>query len=993
MNRNFQLKITAQNIGPESGGVVTPLWVSTHDGSFDTFNFGEEASSGIEFIAEDAVVGLEGTVPNLVESLVEAGLDPANVPPQDETLAGIFENSEAASNGGSQGIILSSIFGLLPGQTSSTFLALGDNPGEQNRYFSFGSMFFPSNDAFIGNENPFEIELFDETGNFIGADFIIGGDQVWDAGTEVNDENFSFIPFSPDVLLEGVTESGTVQQHPGLNPLGSGGVLDFPGVPFDNADFQTTNEQILQIKIEKVPVTDPFEFRTIDGADNNDNKGATNNALVRLFDPAFEDGFKTPRGGNFDESNLPNPRSISNIVNDERAPIINNLNASNWLWQWGQFLDHDLDLNEANDNNPPAPGDRMPIEVPNGDPTFADITELPFIRVPAANETGTGPNNPRTTVNQITAFIDASNVYGSDEERADFLRNRSTGQGLLKTSLGNTGEESLLPLNDGTQENATGGTLGDLQFVAGDIRANEQLGLTAVHTLLVRDHNKIASELYNRISTGEEVLAAKLETFRIENPLLSSEDTLDEFIYQSARKVVGAKVQAITYNEFLPLLIGKNTLQEYEGYDVDINPQISTEFANAAYRLGHTLINNQIRKVDADGVREESLVNSFFNPQSIIDNGVDNLLTGLSFQGAQEVDNQLVDGVRNFLFPAGGGGLDLAAVNIARGRDVGLPSYTEVYQQIFGEDISSFSDLGSQGLGLFRNEVVTLFEKAYDSVDQIDLWVGGISERPDEQGGLLGPTLSFIVADQFSRTRDGDEFFYLREDELDDLQLLSPDIAETTLANLIRDNSDETYLVPEDAFVVPFDNSIFGDNSENTLKGTKQNDLIDGSAGNDQIFGRGNDDHLFGGAGNDVVYGGRGADKIFGSEGVDVLTGNSGHDTIVGGFGNDIAFGGQGDDLLEGQAGSDFLNSGPGKDTFVFRSDLLNDGFQDVDQIVKFSRHDTLDVSDYLGSGGEVTFTRVQKTSLIIDLSGEDQINVFGNRQALNLAEQQLSIS
>ena len=744
------------------------------------------------------------------------------------------------------------------------------------------------------------------------------------------------------------------------------------------------------------------EFRTIDGSDNNGGQGKAHIQLIRLFDPAFEEDengnrFSIPRGGHFEESTLPNPRTISNIVMvqlEPDEPIPNFLNASDWLWQWGQLLDHDFALNEA--ENPPEE-DKTPIPVPQdpNDPFVQDgIKELPFIRVTAAE--GTGETTPRQVNNQITAFIDASSVYGSDDERAKFLRDTHSGKGLLKISVGDNGE-ALLPQNPvGTleeQPNATGGILGDFQFVAGDVRANEQIGLTAVHTLLVREHNRIALNLHERLEAGED--KALLQKFKeITNKKFRDATVAekDEFLYQSARKVIGAKVQVITYKKFLPLLIG-DTLADYEGFDSGVSPQISLEFANAAFRLGHTLLTENLRRVDGDGIEETSLAESFFNPVNIQENGIDNLLTGLIYQSAEEVDNQLVDGVRNFLFPAGTGGLDLASVNIARGREVGIPSYTEVYKNIFNVEIKSFDDLRSEGLGLMDNVVVDLLEQAYDSVDQIDLWLGGISELPDKHGGLLGPTLSFFIADQFARSRDGDEFFYLDLDQLAHLKILDPDITSTNLADLIRDNVSvaDSYLVTDNAFITPFENEIRGDSSNNDLIGTGLADLIDGQDGDDTIEGRAGDDILLGGLGNDVIEGQVGNDRVLGGDGDDDLCGNSGNDIVAGGAGDDDLCGNSGNDLIDGQAGSDTMMGGSGVDTFVFARDILGDGLFDTDTINSFEADDLFDFSDYLGAGGKVSFKRIDDNHLEIDLSGEDQVNVLGTLNALNVAQGQLS--
>ncbi len=752
------------------------------------------------------------------------------------------------------------------------------------------------------------------------------------------------------------------------------------------------------------------DIRTIDGSGNNSDLGKANVPLIRLLEPVFEDGISIPRGGQISEfdhmagkfvytSTLPNPRTISNIVIEQTQPVTNFLNASDWLWQWGQLLDHDLVLNEANEEKTPAPEDFTPIPVPYGDPTFPDGAILPFIRVPAAE--GTGKTTPRQVNNQITAFIDASSVYGSDEKRAKFLRDTESSKGLLKTTIGDNGE-ILLPLNDpdNPQPNATGGTglPVEKQFVAGDVRANEQIGLTAVHILLVREHNLVALELHERLEAGDRKLRRKFRDFRdqvwakirTENPGVSREEIQeiikDEFLYQSARKVIGAKVQVITYNEFLPLLIGKSTLEAYKGFNPDINPQISVEFANAAYRLGHTLISNKIRRVDHNGITETNLADAFFNPADVQEKGIDTVLTGLIFQKAQELDNIIVDELRNFLFPAGTGGLDLGAVNIARGREIGLPSYTKVYEEIFGTKIKDFDHL--RELGLFSNSVVNLFETTYEPVNQIDLWLAGISELPADHGGLLGPTFSFFIAEQFTRSRDGDKFFYLND--LEHLRILAPDIEDTTLATLIRNNVADSYLVPDNAFKVSFENSLFGDDSNNILNGTAFKDLIDGQGGNDKIRGRRGDDTLFGGLGDDYILGKGGADKLVGGDGNDTLQGNSGSDYINGSAGNDLIRGGGGADAIRGGTGNDLIYGRGGGDTYIFDSNLLDD-VADMDTIKGFQAIDDFDFKDYLGAGGTVEFELIGRRALQIDLSGEDSVYVFGSRHAINAAVDQLN--
>lgn len=247
------LQITATNIFPEGGGVITPLWVSAHDGSFDSFDFDAAASTGIEYLAEEGITGLENTIPGNLEAFLEMGLDPDAIPDFSKTLGGIFEASDASENGGDQAHLTPIPAGLFPGASATTSLELGDDPTLQNRYFSYSAMVFPSNDAFIGNEDPYAIELFDAEGNFLGADFIVNGDQIWDAGTEVNDESPTNIAFTVNEVGNSIDEGGTIQAHPGFLPQGSGGVLDFGDPPvFPLVDATINDDPIVRVQIDLV---------------------------------------------------------------------------------------------------------------------------------------------------------------------------------------------------------------------------------------------------------------------------------------------------------------------------------------------------------------------------------------------------------------------------------------------------------------------------------------------------------------------------------------------------------------------------------------------------------------------------------------------------------------------------------------------------------------------------------------------------------------------
>lgn len=505
------------------------------------------------------------------------------------------------------------------------------------------------------------------------------------------------------------------------------------------------------------------ETAPVDGYGNNlenPEYGATDTQLLRLTTVEYEDGYYEPAG-----ADRPSAREVSNEVVAQTESVTNDRYLTDITWLWGQFIDHDIDLTESAD-----PAEPFPIEVPEGDPYFdPDGTGTETIDVNRSvydAETGDSIDDPRQQINQITAFLDGSVVYGSDQERADALRTFEGGQ--LKTSEGD-----LLPFNEEGLENA-GGT-SDALFLAGDVRANENAALTSMHTLWVREHNRIAEEI------------------AAEDPTLS-----DEEIYQQARSLVTAEIQAITYNEFLPALLGVETISDYEGYDAEVDPDISNVFSTAAYRFGHSMLSSELLRLNNDGTVIEygnlDLQNAFFAPDEIIDNGIDSLLLGAASQQAQEIDTMVVDDVRNFLFgEPGSGGFDLPSLNIQRGRDHGLADYNQTRVDFGLDPVESFSDITSDP------ELAAKLEEVYGDVNNIDVWVGALAED-HVAGASVGELTQTILTDQFERIRDGDRFWY--ENIFDGEQL--EQIENTSLSNVIMRNTDVTDL-QENVF---FDKSV-----------------------------------------------------------------------------------------------------------------------------------------------------------------------------------------
>ncbi len=462
------------------------------------------------------------------------------------------------------------------------------------------------------------------------------------------------------------------------------------------------------------------------------------------------------------------------------------------VYAWGQFIDHDLDMT-------PNGGESLPIDVPKGDPSFdpnaTGTQTLPFTRAQFDPATGTSTANPRDPITAVTSFLDGSMVYGSDPARAAALRTFSGGQ--LKSSDG-----GLLPLNSLglPMENDGPFPLTDM-FMAGDVRANENLELTSIQTLFMREHNYQAS------------LLAK------QHPRWT-----DEQLYQGARQIVIAEIQAITFNEFLPALLGSGAIAPYSGYDPTINPGITPEFSEAAYRFGHSALDNEVDFLAnngqpfaftftlpggiqvpvnspgdvASGETGMSLTQAFSDPYVLEQPGVEAaLLKYLASDLSQEVDGQMVDNVRNFLFgQPGQGGFDLFALDVQRGRDVGLGDFNSVRQAYGLAPVTSFGQITSDPA------VQAQLKQLYGNVDNIDLFVGGIVED-HAPGSNLGATFQAIIANQFERIRDGDRLWYQNIFSGRDLQK----IEHTTLADIIRRDSATTNL-QDNVFV--FQASIAG---------------------------------------------------------------------------------------------------------------------------------------------------------------------------------------
>jgi hypothetical protein len=275
-----------------------------------------------------------------------------------------------------------------------------------------------------------------------------------------------------------------------------------------NIDLSDVMEipKVFQCDEQTLPCDHTTKYRTITGWCNNLNfpeYGKSVRAFTRLLAPAYDDGLMTPRSRSVTGAPLPSPRLVSvNIHNDVSAPHVR---YSLMLMQYAQFVDHDLTHTPVNrgfsnsilmcrdcDSKITVHPECLPIPIPQGDPYFPQInitSGKEFCLAFTRSMPGQLTLGFREQMNQITSFADASNVYGSDV--CEMRELRTFAGGRLNATRLRRGKD-LLPQ---TAENAECKAGSGLCFEAGDARSSEQPMLAAIHTIFMREHNRIVDRL------------------------------------------------------------------------------------------------------------------------------------------------------------------------------------------------------------------------------------------------------------------------------------------------------------------------------------------------------------------------------------------------------------------------------------------------------------------------------------------------------------------
>ena len=327
---------------------------------------------------------------------------------------------------------------------------------------------------------------------------------------------------------------------------------------------------------------------------------------------------------------------------------------------------------------------------PNGFPQYVVAGGGLVEGNPAANG-GLGVPAPANVVRINTAFLNDI-AHSADPGGIGAAKN---------PDADNTAGGSLDPVAPGEYDDE----LLNLHYICGDGRCNENIGLTAIHQIFHMEHDRLVEEYSHapvgandpKIGTlfkaGNEALLADFKatncvqgcaTNVANNPKTF---TYGERLFQAARFVTEMQYQHLVFEEFArKVQPAINPFTPFAFNQTDVNPAITAEFAHAVYRFGHSMLTDNIPRINAAGQHFDiPLFDAFLNPAAFNEGGLSDpdatsaLIMGLSDETGQEIDEFVVEALRNNLL---GLPLDLPAINMARARSEGIPRLNEVRRQI-----------------------------------------------------------------------------------------------------------------------------------------------------------------------------------------------------------------------------------------------------------------------------------------------------------------------
>ncbi|MGB8249833.1 MAG: peroxidase family protein, partial [Azonexus sp.] len=385
-------------------------------------------------------------------------------------------------------------------------------------------------------------------------------------------------------------------------------------------------------------------------------------------------------------------------------------------------------------------------------------------------------------------------------------------------------------------------------YIAGDGRANENIALTTIHHVFHEEHNFQVRNIQEAIlAQDERAVALGDNTHSVAhdwqvataftdakgNYLLSAGGAIawDEGkLFDAAKLTVEMEYQHAAVDQYARTITPD--IAEFVGYNSGENSTISLEYSQAAFRFGHSTMRETIDMLDPNGsitgkVMSVALEQAFLNPALFAEKGAASIALGLTHQQMNEIDELLTPAMNTGLL---GQPLDLAAINIARGRDIGLPTLNDFREAIGLTRYISWSDFGANmvhpeslvnfiaaysfdgdaakaaaiiGLesgdilegdaaaeGFTAQQAIDFMSGSDLGFNKIDTWLGGIAEV-HVMGGLLGETFNAVFVDQISRLMDGDRFYYLYR--LNNLNM-GDEIANAQLKDIVERNTGVEHL-------------------------------------------------------------------------------------------------------------------------------------------------------------------------------------------------------
>ena len=408
---------------------------------------------------------------------------------------------------------------------------------------------------------------------------------------------------------------------------------------------------------EKPNCDSNYQYRSYDGSCNNVEYpyyGMKNTPYRRLLKPAYHDNINEPRFMSSTGKPLKNPRSIAMHIHkplDEYSERFSSL-----LPHYAQFIDHDMSfiqlINEKSEKPEKSENTERPIKcfcymdnsncikinMPKYDIVNQDQECMATPRSSASFKSFNCDLGAREQLNTRSHYLDLGQVYGTDTTEVSNLRTFS--DGLLKSAIFNGNKKfKYLPFD---KEGDCDELKKDMNCLrAGDRRLLQNLHLASMHTIWMRMHNLMSENL------------KKL------NPYWD-----DEKLFQESRKMCSAMYQHIIYNEYLPVLLGKQVAEMYElysemagysaKYDPKVRPTVLNEAITAAFRFGHTMVRSHYTHVDSK-YKEHGQVaidEIVFDTDKAFDNNtsIDTFMRSSVYNGAGKYDTHIIDFLTNHLF-------------------------------------------------------------------------------------------------------------------------------------------------------------------------------------------------------------------------------------------------------------------------------------------------------------------------------------------------------